>query len=106
MRRQLRWTGLVLVLVLAGAGQAADKNGGKTDKASDQDYTALAQLKEITGKLAKVDATDKSITLEIDMGQVQPKAAQNLARTETHVTHEEERILREQQEALRMTNPV
>ena len=102
----LHWTGLVLALVLAAAAQAQDKNAGKTDMASDQDYAALGQLKEVTGKVVKVDATDKSFTVQLDMAKVNPKAANNLARTENRVTQDQARLLQEQQDILRTANPI
>jgi hypothetical protein len=106
MRRTLCGPGLVLVLILAGAAPAADKNAAKADMASDQDYTALGQLKEVTGKVVSVNATDKSFTLQIDMAKANPKGNQNLARTETHAAQEQERLQRQEQDILRTRDPI
>ena len=104
MRRNLfHGTGLALLLVVAGVAQAADKNAGM---ASDQDYTALGQLKEITGTVMKVNATDKSFTVRLDMAQVNPKGVNNLVRDENRANQDQERILREEQDALRTLNPI
>jgi hypothetical protein len=105
MRRNLfHETGLALLLVVAGVAQAADKN--KVDMASDQDYTALGQLKEITGKVVKVNATDKSFTVRLDMAQANPKGLNNLVRADNRAAEDQDRILREEQDALRTLNPI
>jgi hypothetical protein len=107
MRRHLRWTGLVLVLVLAGFARAADKkNADRGDRASDQDYSALAQLTEVTGKLVNVNSSDKSFTLQIDLTHLQPKGNQNPVRQESHASRRQEHFLRQEQEILRTKDPV
>jgi hypothetical protein len=101
MRRALRWTGLLLALVLAVPAPAADKN---TTQASEQDYSSLPQNGDVIGKLKSISPTDKTLTLEIDVSLLQPKngAGTNAAR----LMEQQERILREEQDILRTRNPV
>jgi hypothetical protein len=94
MRRVLRGTGLVLALALAVPALAADK-------ATDQDYTALAQQDQIIGKLKSVNPTDKTCTLEIDVSVLKGGA-----HTAAHLVDQQERILRQEQDILRTTNPI
>jgi len=94
MRRVLRGTGLVLALALAMPALAADK-------ATEQDYSALAQQNQIIGKLKSVNPTDKTCTLEIDVSVLK-----NGARGAVQLMDQQERILREEQDILRTTNPI
>jgi hypothetical protein len=94
MRRVPHGTGLVLALALAMPALAADK-------ASDQEYNALAQQDQIIGKLKSVNPTDKTFTLEIDVSVLK-----NGARTAAHLMDQQERILRQEQDILRTTNPI
>jgi hypothetical protein len=99
MRLGLRWTALGLALVLTVPALAADKDVG----ASAQDYSTLAQMDQIIGKLKTVNPTDKTFTLEIDVSLLQSK---NGARPAAYQMEQQERILRQEQEIMRIVNPI
>jgi hypothetical protein len=59
-------------LVLALPGTAAAQKQGHATQATDQDYAALLQIKEMTGRLIAVGGSSKTLTIQIDVPSVQP----------------------------------
>src|SRR5947209_2267007 len=70
--RGLCGAGLMMALALALPGTAAAQKQGRTTQATDQDYTALLQVKELTGRLVAVGGSSRTLTIQIDVPSVQP----------------------------------
>src|SRR5262245_52031206 len=95
--RTARWAGLVLVFAVPAL--AADK---KETPATPTDYSQLATLTEITGKLSSFDATAKTLTIQVDYQVLEPNAKANNAASNNHLAH----LLQQQQHILRQRNPI
>jgi hypothetical protein len=98
-RYAFRGTGLLLALAVAVPALAADKN--KAEQATAQDYSSLAQSGPVIGKVTKVNPTDKTLTLEMDV-----TVLKNGARAVAHAVERQEHLARLEQELLRTVNPV
>jgi hypothetical protein len=92
-----------VALVLLTPTFAADKKKGDPTArpTTAQDYQALTDAHVATGKLVSVGGSDKSLSLRIEYPVLQqnPHTARGTARSAQH-------ILNEQQEILRMRNPL
>lgn len=95
MRQVLRWTALAMLVLLApavAAQQKQDKNG----PANDQDYKALAQMREVSGKLAAVQPSGRGLTLRYEYQLLEPKG---------QATPQMQSYLQQQQQLMQLRNP-
>jgi hypothetical protein len=99
MRRTLSWTGFMLVFALTGSAPAQNKGA---DRATPQEYQALTQAGEVTGRVKSVNGTDKSLTLEIDV----PAANRNAANQLNREVRQQDDIARREADILRTRDPV
>jgi hypothetical protein len=97
MPRTARWAGLLLVFVVPAL--AADKN---ETPATPSDYSQLATLTDLTGKLNSFDSTAKTITLEVDYQILQPNPKVNNGSNANQMNH----LLQKQQQIMRQKNPI
>jgi hypothetical protein len=95
--RTARWSGLLLLFALPAL--AADK---KEIPTTPQDYSQLATLTEITGKLTSFDSTAKTVTIEVDYQVLEPNPKANNAASNNHLAH----LLHRQQEIMHTRNPI
>jgi hypothetical protein len=99
----MRALALVSGLVLVVASLAADKkNGDKTTPADDKELEKLAQQGEVTGKLTTVGSS--LVTLQVDYPTLQPNRT-GAAPVGAALRHEQS-VLRQQEQALRIRNPL
>jgi hypothetical protein len=101
MKRAFGLAGLLAALLLGLPVVAADKKNNPPAKdASDQDYKALADAHTVTGKLASVGGSDKSINLRVEYPvlEANPNAK--------GVTGNALNVLRLQEEIMRTQNPI
>src|SRR5437868_13371822 len=107
---------LALHLLLPAASDGQDKQdkkgAAKQDKvtkedATLQDYTNLAQTKEVVGKIAALDVQGGTMTLTIEWSHMEPnKNAAGKANPNQKLQQLENRILHEYEQAMRTKNPV
>jgi hypothetical protein len=95
--RTARWAGFLLVFAVPAL--AADK---KETPATPADYTQLATLTEITGKLSSFDATAKTLTIEVNYQVLEPNPKANNAAGNNHLAH----LLQQQQHIMHQKNPI
>jgi hypothetical protein len=97
MQRVFPWAALAAAILIAGPAQAQKKQSdAKGTEASQQDYQALAQMTDITGKLVNVDPTGKTVTLELEYQVLAPNGKNG-------TNHN---LMREQQQLMRARSPV
>ena len=103
-------------VVTAVPALAADGNAAAP--AGPQDRSALAQAGEVTGILKKVNPTDKTFTLEVDVAELRgrlrlkttaehaARLAQQGVRQAARAGQEEARLLEQEEKALQTRSPV
>lgn len=115
------WVLLVLVCPSSTLGQKKAAKNQPTEGTA-QEYAQLAQLREVTGKLAKVDSSTKMLALDIDYQNAYPAKTKKRAvaqRTRhggvgnvrptfslAQFNHRWENILRLQQQLMTISNPM
>lgn len=99
----------LLVLVAASIGLADDKTKGESKaSSSEEDYKKLGQFHELKGKLLKVHASDKTLSIEIEYQFLEPKNKNALKQMNAHqrkIFKEQQQLMSDQQRVLTSRNP-
>jgi hypothetical protein len=101
------------MLIPAGAGGQDKPDAKKKDKdkvtkedATTQDYAALAQVKEIEGKIAAVDVKGGTMTLTIEFTHLEPNKNMAKGNVEQKLLQQMQQIQREYDQAMKFKNAV
>jgi hypothetical protein len=103
---------LAAILILPAASSGQQKNKQKKDTvnredATEQDYTNLAQIKEINGKIAAVDITEGTMTFTIEWSSMEPNVnSKSLAKSNTKAAQLQQQLLRDYYNAMSDKNPI
>jgi hypothetical protein len=108
MRKALGSVGLMLTFALfltsAAHGQKKGAKATKDQVATDQDYTQLNQIKDLTGKIVSVEGSTKVFILKVEYQYLEPKP--NAGRGNPNLQRQQQSIIRQQQQIMRTRNPV